>query len=130
LAAKGLGLDEAASAGFALHTARTWFADKSMALSYALLAGGVRCFGHGEFALRSLSVLYFVATVPAMYALAIALFDARTARVATLLYVSLRDRRCEHRSAERLGAVARRAWARLFGEPQPSAATRAEPDPV
>jgi hypothetical protein len=88
LADKGLGLDEAASAGFALHSARTWFADNNMALYYALLAGWVRCFGYGEFALRSLSVLCFVASVPAMYALASTLFDVGTARVATLLYVT------------------------------------------
>jgi 4-amino-4-deoxy-L-arabinose transferase-like glycosyltransferase len=88
LAHKGMWLDEAASASFALAAPHTWFADHNMALYYALLGAWVRLFEHGEFALRSLSVLCFVASVPPFYMLAEALFSERIARIATALYVS------------------------------------------
>jgi 4-amino-4-deoxy-L-arabinose transferase-like glycosyltransferase len=80
-------LDEAASASFALGAPHAWLADHNMALYYALLGAWVQLFEHGEFALRSLSVLCFVASVPLFYMLA-ELFSQRTARIATALYVS------------------------------------------
>jgi mannosyltransferase len=82
---KGLWYDEVASAQFALRGPRDWVADHNMALYYALLGAWVRLFGHGEIALRSLSVLFFAASVPIAYLLAEALFGQRVARSAGLL---------------------------------------------
>src|SRR5215510_3386225 len=88
LGSKDVWLDEAASAGFALGPPASWIADHNMALYYALLGGWVRVFGHDPVALRSLSVVCFVASVPAFYCLAEALFSRSVARSATALYVT------------------------------------------
>lgn len=90
LADKGLGLDEAASAAFALHGPGASFADHNMALYYALLGGWVRVFGVSELALRAPSWLLFGAGVPLMARLARALFgeSQRAAACAMLLYAT------------------------------------------
>lgn len=56
----------------------------NMVLYYVLLRGWIRL-GSSEFALRSLSVLAGVATIPAIYILGKQLFGARAGRIAALL---------------------------------------------
>lgn len=85
---KGLWYDEVASLSFALSGPREWVSDHNMALYYALLGVWVRAFGHSEWALRSLSALCFTAAAPLLYRLAALGFGTRTARIASLLFVT------------------------------------------
>lgn len=90
LDATGLTLDEGFSAhlarvNFAEFAATLWRSELNMAPYYALLRVWT-LFGHSEFTLRLLSVLFAAATLPALYLLARRLFPgAGTALIAALL---------------------------------------------
>jgi len=62
-----------------------WRREANMSLYYLLLRGWQHL-GGSEFFLRSLSVVFAVATVPAIYWLALRLFDRRVATIASLLF--------------------------------------------
>jgi len=89
LTGRGLNLDE----GFSAFLAQTpvpkfwgliWLSELNMALYYALLRLWTG-FGHGEFVIRSFSVLLATATMPVVYLLGTRLFDSRTGLIAALL---------------------------------------------
>jgi mannosyltransferase len=89
LGVRSFWLDEAISAMLARVDRHTFVSaiihrQANMALYYMLLRGWIH-FGSGEFALRSLSVLAGVATIPAIYLLGKQLFGARVGRIAALL---------------------------------------------
>ena len=89
LAAKSLWIDEAASVNFAtmpwLTFLRTlWGYQGNMTLYYVLLRAWIHL-GDSEFAVRSLSVLFGVLTIPAVYALGARLFDRATGLAAAVL---------------------------------------------
>jgi mannosyltransferase len=62
-----------------------WHAEGNMALYYVLLRPWLH-FGVGEAAVRVLSALIGIASIPVMYALSASLFGETTARVATLFF--------------------------------------------
>ncbi len=62
-----------------------WWREANMSLYYALLRAWLH-FGNSEFFIRSLSVLFAVATIPAIYWLATLLFDRRIALLAAALF--------------------------------------------
>lgn len=89
LARKPFWFDECFSVGAArldwpnfLHL--LWWREANMSLYYALLRGWLHL-GQSEFFIRSLSVVFAVATLPAIYWLAGLLFDRRVALIATAL---------------------------------------------
>ncbi|MGC2186665.1 MAG: glycosyltransferase family 39 protein, partial [Terriglobales bacterium] len=89
LSARSLWIDEAASISFAtlpwrsfLHT--LWDYQGNMALYYFLLRAWIHL-GDSEFAVRSLSVLFGVLTIPAIYFLGARLFDRATGLTAAVL---------------------------------------------
>ena len=89
LGSKSFWLDEAFSAAAAsLSIGALWHlaadSQANMSLYYVLLHGW-RTVGEGEFALRSLSVVFASASVPVVWALARRLFDETTAAVAAFL---------------------------------------------
>jgi mannosyltransferase len=89
LGVRSFWLDEAISAMLARVDRHTFVSaiihrQANMALYYLLLRGWIRL-GSGEFALRSLSVLAGVATIPAIYLLGKQLFGAKAGRIAALL---------------------------------------------
>lgn len=89
LDSQGITLDESfsiflgrtSSANF-LHS--VWHSELNMVLYYLLLRGWMH-FGHSEWLIRMLGVLLSTATVPAIYFLALRLFDRRIGIVAALL---------------------------------------------
>jgi len=90
LAARSLWIDEAASVNFASLPLRQflkvlWGYQGNMALYYVLMRGWIHL-GYGEFAVRSLSVLLGVLTIPAIYLLGARLFDRRTGLVASAFF--------------------------------------------
>jgi mannosyltransferase len=62
-----------------------WWREANMSLYYLLLRVWLQ-FGHGEFFIRSLSVLIAAATLPAIYWLARLLYDRRVALIAATLF--------------------------------------------
>ena len=89
LAARSLWIDEAASVTFASLPWKAflkvlWGYQGNMALYYFLLHGWIHL-GHSEFAVRSLSVLMGVLTIPAIYLLGARLFDRATGLTAAVL---------------------------------------------
>lgn len=89
LGRKGLWLDEAASVARAETDWTTFFSvfshgEPNMVLYFGLLHGWL-AFGKSEFTIRLLSVVFSVATIPLIYALARRLFDTRVALVSALL---------------------------------------------
>jgi mannosyltransferase len=89
LAAKSLWIDEAASVNFATMAwwpflRLLWSYQGNMTLYYFLLRGWVHL-GESEAVVRGLSVLFGVATVPAIYALGTRMFDRVTGVTATAL---------------------------------------------
>ncbi|MBI4459003.1 MAG: glycosyltransferase family 39 protein [Acidobacteria bacterium] len=92
LGTKSIWIDEAVSVALAKAPWGNFWGEVSsyegnMVLYYALLRGWIRL-GQSEFAIRSLSVLFGVAAIPATYFLGKQLFDRRTGMVgATLLAV-------------------------------------------
>ncbi|MGH7865754.1 MAG: glycosyltransferase family 39 protein [Candidatus Binataceae bacterium] len=89
LASKGFWLDEAASVARADTDWATFFGvllhgEPNMVLYFGLLRGWL-AFGKGEFTIRLLSVIFSVATIPLIYALARRLFDTRVALMSALL---------------------------------------------
>jgi len=93
LTGKSMWLDESASVDYADRGLRSLFdvlsgGDPNMGLYYVLLHGWMRIFGEGEVAVRSMSVLFAVATVPVMYLVGLRLFD-RTAGLLAALFLTL-----------------------------------------
>lgn len=89
LGAKTFWFDEGVSVGIArldwVNFARIlWRREANMSLYYLLLHPWLR-WGNSESFVRSLSVLFAVATIPAMYALGRRLFDSRTGLIAAAL---------------------------------------------
>jgi uncharacterized membrane protein len=89
LAVRSLWIDEAASVSFASLAWKPflkvlWGYQGNMALYYFLLHGWIRL-GDSEFAVRSLSVLFGVLTIPALYLLAARLFDRPTGLLSAAL---------------------------------------------
>jgi mannosyltransferase len=89
LAARSLWIDEASSVAFASLPLRAfvkllWASQANMTLYYTLLRGWIHL-GESEFALRSLSVLCGVLTIPAIYLLGSRLFDRATGLTAAAL---------------------------------------------
>ena len=89
LAARSLWIDEASSVAFASLPLRPflkllWGSQANMTLYYILLRGWIHL-GDSEFALRSLSVLCGVLTIPAIYLLGARLFDRATGLTAAAL---------------------------------------------
>ncbi len=89
LAAKSFWFDEGVSVAIARldwynFVRILWRREANMSFYYFLLHGWV-LFGGGEFFIRSLSVLFAVASVPAIYLLGRRLFDSRTALIAAAL---------------------------------------------
>lgn len=89
LTARGFNFDE----GFSVFLGQTsganfistiWHSELNMVFYYALLRLWMHL-GHGEFAIRLLSVLLATATVPVVYFLGKRLFDSNTGLVASLL---------------------------------------------
>jgi uncharacterized membrane protein len=85
-----LWIDEAATFQFASLPFRDflrvlWDGQANMALYYALMRVWIRV-GESEAALRSLSVIFGVATIPAVYLLGARLFDRATGAIASLLF--------------------------------------------
>jgi 4-amino-4-deoxy-L-arabinose transferase-like glycosyltransferase len=78
---------------FSMTTAHDWAGmyhtfiayENNMALYYVLLHLWIAMFGEGEAAVRTLSMLFAIATVPVVHALARRLFDVRVAICADLL---------------------------------------------
>ena len=62
-----------------------WRREANMSLYYVLLRGWQHL-GGSEFFLRSLSVVFAVATVPAIYWLGLRLFDRRVATIASFIF--------------------------------------------
>jgi mannosyltransferase len=89
LSSKSFWIDEGASVSFATMPWRPfletlWSYQGNMTLYYLLLRGWIH-FGDSEFAVRSLSVLFGVLTIPAIYLLGKRLFDRPTGLVAAAL---------------------------------------------
>jgi mannosyltransferase len=89
LAGRSLWIDEAASVYFATMPWRPflrllWWYQGNMTLYYFLLRGWMH-FGDSEFAVRSLSVLFGILAIPAVYALGTRLFDRATGLIAAAL---------------------------------------------
>jgi len=89
LAARSLWIDEAASVSFASLAWKPflkvlWGYQGNMAFYYFLLHGWIHL-GDSEFAVRSLSVLFGVLTIPAIYLLAARLFDRTTGLISAAL---------------------------------------------
>ncbi|MGA9797712.1 MAG: glycosyltransferase family 39 protein [Terriglobales bacterium] len=89
LSAKSFWIDEGASFSFATMPWRPflltlWSYQGNMTLYYFLLRGWIH-FGDSEFAIRSLSVLFGVLAIPAIYLLGERLFDRPTGLVAAAL---------------------------------------------
>jgi mannosyltransferase len=89
LSTKSLWIDEGASVSFATMPWRPfletlWSYQGNMTLYYLLLRGWIH-FGDSEFAVRSLSVLFGVLTIPAIYLLGKRLFDRPTGLIAAAL---------------------------------------------
>jgi mannosyltransferase len=89
LAARSLWIDEAASVTFATLPGKAflkvlWGYQGNMALYYTFLHGWIHL-GDSEFAVRSLSVLFGVLTIPAIYLLGARLFDRATGLTAAAL---------------------------------------------
>jgi mannosyltransferase len=89
LAARSLWIDEAASVSFASLAWKPfiktlWGYQGNMALYYFVLHGWIHL-GDSEFAVRSLSVLFGVLTIPAVYLLAARLFDRPTGLIGAAL---------------------------------------------
>jgi mannosyltransferase len=89
LAARSLWIDEAASVSFASLAWKPflkvlWGYQGNMAFYYFLLHGWIHL-GDSEFAVRSLSVLFGVLTIPAIYLLAARLFDRPTGLISAAL---------------------------------------------
>jgi mannosyltransferase len=89
LSAKSLWIDEAASVSFASMPWRAFVRailtyEGNMSLYYFLLRGWMHL-GDSEFAVRSLSVLFAVLTIPAIYLLGERLFDRATGLTAAAL---------------------------------------------
>jgi len=89
LAARSLWIDEAASVSFATLSGKAflktlWGYQGNMALYYTVLHGWIHL-GDSEFAVRSLSVLCGVLTIPAIYLLGARLFDRVTGLTAAAL---------------------------------------------
>jgi mannosyltransferase len=89
LAARSLWIDEASSVAFASLPLRPflkllWGSQANMTLYYIILRGWIHL-GDSEFALRSLSVLCGVLTIPAIYLLGARLFDRATGLTAAAL---------------------------------------------
>jgi len=89
LSARSIWIDEGASISFAtlpwrhfLH--KLWDYQGNMALYYLLLRAWIQL-GDSEFAVRSLSVLFGVLTIPAIYLLGVRLFDRETGLTAAAL---------------------------------------------
>ena len=90
LAVRSLWIDEAASVSFASLAWKPflkvlWGYQGNMALYYFLLHGWIHL-GDSEFAVRSLSVLFGVLTIPAVYLLAARLFDRPTGLISATLF--------------------------------------------
>lgn len=90
LGSKSFYLDEAytvheAGLGWSAFWHDIWGPQTNMQLYYLLMRGWVHL-GQGEAVVRSLSVVFFVATVPILVAVARRLFDTRTALIAGLLF--------------------------------------------
>ena len=92
LGSESLWLDESLSVQFvttmtmweiAIELPRT---DPHPPFYYLLLDGWVRLFGTGEVAVRSLSVLFSVASIPVLYAVATRLYDRSVGIIAALLF--------------------------------------------
>jgi mannosyltransferase len=88
---RSLWLDEAISVSLARmdwqsFAAVVWNREGNMGLYYVLLRFWVHFFGDGEWAVRSLSALFSIATVAVLYALGRALFGTRVAWLGTLLF--------------------------------------------
>jgi mannosyltransferase len=64
---------------FALHE------ESNMALYYVLLRGWVRLFGESETAVRSLSAIFGLLCIPAIYGLAFRVYDRRVASISAVL---------------------------------------------
>jgi mannosyltransferase len=62
-----------------------WWREANMSLYYALLRAGLH-FGQSEFFIRSFSILFAVATIPAIYWLARQLYDRKIALLAAALF--------------------------------------------
>jgi len=89
LAVRSLWIDEAASVSFAILPWRAflktlWGYQGNMALYYFVLHGWIHL-GESEFAVRSLSVLFGVLTIPAIYLLGERLFNRATGLTAAAL---------------------------------------------
>lgn len=89
LATRSLWIDEASSVCFAALPWRPflkllWHGQANMALYYVILRAWLHL-GDGEFVVRSLSVLFGIAAIPAVYALGARLFDRRTGVIAAIL---------------------------------------------
>jgi mannosyltransferase len=89
LGARSLWIDEAASVNFASLAWKPflkvlWGYQGNMAFYYFLLRGWIHL-GDSEFAVRSLSVLFGVLTIPAVYLLAARLFDRPTGLISAAL---------------------------------------------
>jgi mannosyltransferase len=89
LSAKSFWIDEGASVSFATIPLRPflytlWSYQGNMALYYFLLRAWIH-FGDSEFVVRSLSVLFAVLTIPAIYFLGKRLFDRTTGLTAAVL---------------------------------------------
>ena len=89
LATRSLWIDEASSVCFAALPWRPflkllWHGQANMALYYVILHAWLHL-GDGEFVVRSLSVLFGIAAIPAVYVLAARLFDRRTGVAAAIL---------------------------------------------
>ena len=89
LSTKSLWIDEGSSVSFAIMPwgpfLRTlWNYEGNMALYYVLLRGWIHV-GDTEFVLRSLSVLFAVLTIPAIYLLGARLFDRAAGLIAAAL---------------------------------------------
>jgi mannosyltransferase len=90
LAGRSLWIDEAASVTFAILPWRAflkvlWGYQGNMAFYYFLLHGWIHL-GDSEFAVRALSVLFGVLTIPAIYLLGVRLFDRPTGLIAAALF--------------------------------------------
>jgi mannosyltransferase len=89
LGARSIWADEAISISYALEPvrglARSVSHDPNMSLYYGLLWIWERIFGDSVFAIRSMSVLCVVLTVPAVYAIGARLFGRTTGLIAALL---------------------------------------------
>jgi mannosyltransferase len=89
LATRSLWIDEASSVCFAALPWRPflkllWHGQANMVLYYVILRAWLHL-GDGEFVVRSLSVLFGIAAIPAVYTLGARLFDRRTGVTAAIL---------------------------------------------